>query len=340
MRRARAFSTARVCSQKFSSEFSTISERVRTQSALSSAAARARQQLLRARKAAFLGQQEGAFGSSSAEGAGSKAFAAAELPAVIDLFHDFADREGNLSESRLQKLLAAVGEWPSEEVLQALFVEADTDHSGGIDLQEFLAASDLILAQNPARVTLVVGGPGSGKGLLCSRLVKECAASHISSGDMLREEVAAGTPIGKEVRSIMERGDLVSSELITKLLHRRMRAFGGRRLLLDGFPRSRQNAIDFEQQCGRPELALHLVCPEEIMIERILKRAEIEGRSDDTPEGARQRVEVYKSSGQPTMDWLREKRVPIIELDASGTPYEVWSQLLVVGRLMRDAVAF
>jgi adenylate kinase len=156
---------------------------------------------------------------------------------------------------------------------------------------------------------------------------------------MLREEVKASTPIGQQVASIMARGDLVSSELITTLLRRRMRAFGGRRLLLDGFPRSRQNAIDFEAQCGRPELALHLTCPEDIMIERILRRAESEGRADDNRETATQRICVYKEAGSPTLDWLRERKVPIVELDSSGTPCETWNQLLVVGRLMRSAVA-
>ena len=113
------------------------------------------------------------------------------------------------------------------------------------NLDEFLAASDALLASNPARSILLVGGPGSGKGTICKRLVAECGVSHVSCGDMLREEVAADTPLGKECSAIMQRGELVSSELIVTLLRRRMRRFGGRRLLLDGFPRSKQNAIDF-----------------------------------------------------------------------------------------------
>jgi adenylate kinase family enzyme len=143
-------------------------------------------------------------------------------------------------------------------------------------------ASHRILGSSPARAILVVGGPGSGKGLLCSRLVAECGVSHVSCGDMLREEVQRSTPLGIQVRKtprwprswpnfsplqlyshrnawaslhllgqpnsflarqcaeIMQRGELVSSEVITTLLRRRMREFPGRRLLLDGFPRSRQ----------------------------------------------------------------------------------------------------
>ena len=75
------------------------------------------------------------------------------------------------------------------------------------------------------------------------------------------------------------------------------------------------------------------------MIDRILKRAALEGRADDTREAALRRIEIYNEAGRPTMEWLRERKVPIVEIDASGTPYEVWQQLCVVGRLMRNAVA-
>jgi adenylate kinase family enzyme len=194
---------------------------------------------------------------------------------VVDLFDDFACGDSReLNKDGLRSLLNSIGEWPDEATLTELFQVADTDRSGLIDLDEFLSASDKLLASNPARCILVVGGPGSGKGHLCSQLVRHCNVSHISSGDMLREEVAAGTPLGQQVAAIMERGELVSSELIVTLLRRRMRQFGGRRLLLDGFPRSQQNAIDFGDQCGRPELALNLVCSEEVMLQRILKRAQ------------------------------------------------------------------
>lgn len=186
---------------------------------------------------------------------------------------------------------------------------------------------------------LVVGGPGSGKGVLCERLIDECGVSHVSSGDLLREEVEAGTPLGKEVAEIMKNGDLVPSATITTLLRRRMRQFPGKRLLLDGFPRSRQNAIDFNKQCGRPELALNLVCSDETMIERILHRGQSGGRADDNEETARKRIATFHAQGGPTMEWLREVGVPIIEIDCSGTPEDVWNQLLSVGRLMRPAVA-
>lgn len=271
--------------------------------------------------------------------AGTRAFMPAELPAVVDLFSDHADSAGHLNRDGLQRLLGSIGERPDAEMLQQLFEAADADESGHICMQEFLVASDMLLAENPARCILIVGGPGSGKGRLCERLVAHCGVSHVSCGDMLRQEVQADTPLGREVSGIMQRGELVSSDLIVTLLRRRMRAFPGKRLLLDGFPRSEQNAIDFEARCGVPELALHLKCTDEKMVERILKRGQLENRADDNPETAARRLRVYHDSSAPTLAWLEARGVPIVELDCNGTQENVWSQLLAIGRLMRGAVA-
>ena len=161
--------------------------------------------------------------------AGGKAFLASELPAVMDLFSDFAgdvDDDGKqvLGLDGMKNLLDSVGERPSEDDLAALFEAADADGNGTVDLDEFLHAADAFLGTHPARCCLVVGGPGSGKGVLCDRLVAECNVAHVSSGDMLREEVAAGTPLGKECAAIMERGDLVPSSTITTLLRRHVLA--------------------------------------------------------------------------------------------------------------------
>jgi adenylate kinase len=268
----------------------------------------------------------------------------AELPAVIDLFMSFAkkagaDRRPVLDLDGLRRLLDAIGEHAEEPTLSQIFRAADTDHSGEIDLDEFLVASQKLLSKAPARSVLVIGGPGSGKGLLCARLVAECGVDHVSTGDLLRQEVARATPLGQMCAEMIRKGELVPSEIITTLLRRRMGEHHGKRLLLDGFPRSQQNAIDFERQCGKPELALSLACHEEIMLERILYRSKIEGRADDNIEAARNRIATFKAQGAPTLEWLRGAGVPIIELNVNGTPDEVWEQLIAVGRLMRAAVA-
>jgi len=137
----------------------------------------------------------------------------------------------------------------------------------------------------------------------------------------------------------MKRGGLVSSAVITTLVRRHMRSFPGRRVLLDGFPRSLENALDFVTLCGKPELALHLDCDDTVLMERIIKRSQQSGeaRPDDNFETALKRLRVFHKFHQPTIEWLREQHVPIVNLDCSGTPENVWQQLLAIGRLMRPA---
>jgi adenylate kinase len=192
----------------------------------------------------------------------------------------------------------------------------------------------------PAGILLVVGGPGSGKGHLSKRLEKECGVVHLSSGDLLRDEVRRDTVLGRQVQDIMAKGELVSSAVIVTLMRRVMRNHPGKRVLLDGFPRSLQNAHDLVELCGRPQLALHLECDDTILMERILKRSGEGGtqRDDDNIHTALKRLRTYHKFHNSTMEWLREQHVPIVNLDCSGTPESVWEQLSAIGRLMRPAV--
>jgi adenylate kinase family enzyme len=203
-------------------------------------------------------------------------------------------------------------------------------------------SADTILGDAPARIVLIVGGPGSGKGLLSKRLEADCGVVHLSSGDLLRDEVQRNTFLGRECASIMERGELVSSAVIVTLIRRRMRDHPGKRVLLDGFPRSLENAHDLVELCGVPELALHLQCDDTILMERIIgrgRKGQEEGaaRADDTFDTALTRLRTYHKYHDPTMDWLRNNHVPVVNLDCSGTQDDVWEQLLAIGRLMRKA---
>jgi len=305
---------------------------------------------------------------------GSVAFGECEISALSDLFLQFAKTKDGVNEGapylnlkRIRLLLESIGERDIDDAtLSTLMDEIDLSHSHSnadddndnnngrqlLGLDRFLGAADRILGKAPARVILVVGGPGSGKGALCERLARDCGAVHLSCGEMLREEVEADTPLGREVADIMSRGDLVSSAVVTALMRRRMRNHPGRRILLDGFPRSLENARDFVELCGPPELALHLDCDDTLLIERILARggrsardaeraASSEGggvRSDDNVHTAIQRLKNYHKHHHSTMSWLKEIRVPIVELDCSGSKEDVWGQLAAIGRLMRPAV--
>ena len=285
--------------------------------------------------------------NSSTPVEGRKAFADCEIGPITDLFLQYAKKSKLQDElgcylclDGVKELLNSIGERRNDETVLEFFKAADLNQDGKLHLDEFLKAADLVLGQTPARIVLVVGGPGSGKGILCSRMAKECNVVHLSSGEMLREEVEKGTPIGREVQDIMARGDLVSSALITALIRRKMRDFPGRRVLLDGFPRNLENARDFSHLIGKPELALHLYCDDTILMERILKRSREnigEIRSDDNIDTALTRLRNYHNAQQPTLNWLKEQHVPIVNLDVSGTPESVWSQLVAIGRLMRPA---
>lgn len=282
---------------------------------------------------------------------GSKAFAECETDAIQDLFFQFAkcdyaggvDEMGSyLSLKGVEELLNSIGERPDEKTLIKLFNEADSNNDGKLHIDEFLVGADTVLGGAPARMVIVVGGPGSGKGILCDRLVEDCGVVHLSSGELLRDEVEQDTPLGREVAGIMARGELVSSAVITALIRRRTRKFPGRRVLLDGFPRSVENATDFLNLMGKPELALHLNCDDTILMERIIKRQK-EGeengttRADDNFDTALQRLRTFHKYHHSTMEWLREQHVPIVNLDCSGSPENVWNQLLAIGRLMRPA---
>lgn len=296
--------------------------------------------------------------------------------AIADLFDQYAqerqEKDKNTGEmvtvktldiNDLENLLVGIGKKPANRyTLEQLFEVTDLDGNGTIDSTEFIENSAVFLSDTPARILLVIGGPGSGKGLLSKRLQQECNVVHLSSGDLLREEVKQQTSIGKTVQDIMSRGELVSSALIVALMKKRMRDHPGKRVLLDGFPRSPQNAMDLVTLCGKPELALHLVCDDTILMERIMTRGmqsssrnsetssensstatttnnsnEVR-REDDNFYAALHRLRTFHTFHTTTLEWLKEQHVPIINLDCSGNHESVWQQLVAIGRLMRPAV--
>jgi adenylate kinase len=261
--------------------------------------------------------------------------------ALLDLMHQYGKvRNGELSMDwhDVYDLLNGIGESPTDLCVQKLFEVADVDADGLINTKEFLANNDTFLVGRPARIILVVGGPGSGKGVLCERLVKETGVVHLSSGDLLRAEVAEGTALGRHVYDIMKSGQLVSSAILVTLMQKKMKGHPGKRILLDGFPRSQENAKDLVTLCGKPELALHLECDDTVLMERIMKRSMSGNRADDNFETALQRIRNYHKYHGLTMDFLREEHVPIVNLDCSMTADGVWEQLRGIGRLMRPTV--
>ena len=154
------------------------------------------------------------------------------------------------------------------------------------------------------------GPPGSGKGTQASHLAADLAIPQISTGDLLRSHVARGTDLGRTAKPIMESGALVPDDLVTAMLKDRLAekdAAGG--ALFDGYPRTvaQAAALDgiLKERDARIGAVLFIDVPDAPIVERLVKRAQLEGRADDTPETIRERLRVYREKTAPLADRYR-----------------------------------
>ena len=187
---------------------------------------------------------------------------------------------------------------------------------------------------------VLMGAPGSGKGTQAALIVKELGLPHISTGDLLRAAVAAGTELGKQAKAVMDRGELVSDDIVLGLLEERLAeddAAGG--FILDGFPRNiaQAEALDaLLERLGQPvDEALQIDIDEEQVVKRIAKRAALEGRSDDTEETVRNRLNVYAEQTAPVVDYYAQRGV-LSRVLGDGSIEEVFERIRAVLQLHAD----
>jgi len=167
-------------------------------------------------------------------------------------------------------------------------------------------------------VVFVLGGPGSGKGTQCAKLVEEFGVVHLSAGDLLRAHVKSGTEDGNMVKAMIAEGKIVPSSVTIGLLKKAMLESGKTKFLIDGFPRNAENREAFEKEDG---IDIHFVlffdCPEKVMEKRILSRNE--GRSDDNVKTIRKRFKVFIDQSMPVVNhykgmgkvhWVNSNRDP------------------------------
>jgi len=157
---------------------------------------------------------------------------------------------------------------------------------------------------------VLLGAPGSGKGTQASRLKDSLGVPHISTGDLLRAAVAANSPLGQKAKVVMERGELVSDDLMLGMLEERLgQPDVANGFILDGYPRNlaQANALDqLLNRIGQPvDIAVQLDVDTELLIQRIAGRAQAEGRADDSPEAVRNRLRVYSDQTAPVVDYYR-----------------------------------
>jgi adenylate kinase len=203
-----------------------------------------------------------------------------------------------------------------------------------------------------ARLNLVVlGKQGAGKGTQCKRLVDDYVIPQISTGDILRAAVKAGSPLGKEVAGVLESGGLVSDELVNKLVLDRMNQDDAKRgALFDGFPRTLNQAEALDALLGDDgvKLVLNLDVSTDLVTERLSSRrvcqecgtiyreADIEAisgtcekcggdviqRADDQPEAIRKRLDLYERDTAPLLSFY-EKRGLLVTVNGDQTPEQV-----------------
>jgi adenylate kinase len=181
-------------------------------------------------------------------------------------------------------------------------------------------------------IGIIFGPPGSGKGTQAARIEKEFHLAHLSTGQILRAEVARGTEIGREVARIMAAGDLVPDDIIVSIVRQRLPASeAGAGVLLDGFPRTLQQAQALDamlaQEGHRVDFVVALDVPESELIQRILHRAAIEGRSDDTPEAIAERMHEYHKLTEAVLDYYRKQGVRVEEVDGTGGADAVFERI-------------
>jgi adenylate kinase len=157
---------------------------------------------------------------------------------------------------------------------------------------------------------LLLGPQGSGKGTQANRIAAEYGIPHIATGDMLREAIADGTPLGRRVKPIYDAGELVPDDLMIDLIRERLGEDDAREgFVLDGFPRTMVQAEALDpmlKEIGRDlDVVFELQIPDEICIQRLLRRAAEEGRVDDTPDAIATRLRRYHEETEPLVEHYR-----------------------------------
>ncbi|MEM1509891.1 MAG: adenylate kinase [Thermofilaceae archaeon] len=188
-----------------------------------------------------------------------------------------------------------------------------------------------------------IGPPGIGKGTYAAAISQRYGIPHVSTGDILRDEVKKGTELGKRVKEYLDRGALVPDELIIEIVRKRLNQEDCKHgFILDGFPRTIKQAEELDK-ITKIDLVFNFIAPEEVIIDRISGRricrvcgaiyhvkyippkvpgicdkcgGELYQRDDDKPEVVRKRLEVFKAQFEPIINYYRGKRL-LVEIDAS-----------------------
>jgi adenylate kinase len=179
---------------------------------------------------------------------------------------------------------------------------------------------------------VILGPPGAGKGTQAKLIGAEASIPHINTGDMLRAEIAADTDLGRRVHAIVDRGDYVPDDLMIELIRARLEQDDTTEgFVLDGFPRTlaQAEALDRmleEIERGELTVVLNFQVSDDCAVERLRGRAVKEGRSDDTPDVIRHRLDVFHEQTEPLVGYYRNKGI-LVGIHADRTVDEVFAEV-------------
>ncbi|XP_060207538.1 UMP-CMP kinase 3-like isoform X1 [Lycium barbarum] len=182
--------------------------------------------------------------------------------------------------------------------------------------------------QKKVKIVFVIGGPGSGKGTQCEKIAQQFGYTHLSVGELLRQEINSGSETGSMIQKIMKEGKLVPSDVTVRLLQQAMQEMDSDKFLIDGFPRNEENVKTFENLANmEPEFVLYLDCPQDEMERRLLSRNE--GREDDNIETIRKRFKVFMESTVPAVEYY-ESKGKVRKVDAGKSIDEVFESIKAI----------
>lgn len=186
---------------------------------------------------------------------------------------------------------------------------------------------------------LIIGPPGSGKGTQAARITERLGIVAISTGDIFRANVKGGTPLGLEAKQYMDAGDYVPDSVTNRMVRDRLKQEDvAEGFLLDGYPRTSAQVDELdailEENNTSLDVVLQLTADSDELVARLLKRAEVEGRADDTEDVIRHRLDVYEKQTQVVVDRYLERGI-VRHVDGLGEIDEVTNR--VMGALEGDA---
>jgi adenylate kinase len=158
---------------------------------------------------------------------------------------------------------------------------------------------------------VLFGAPGAGKGTQAEKLVQKYGLVHLSTGDMLRSEIARGTERGKQAQQLIDKGNFVPDSMVVEMIEEKIgQNKAAKGFIFDGFPRTIPQAEMLDRMLAEHGLPIHIMitldAPEDLLVERLLNRGKVSGRADDQNEGVvRDRIAVYHEKTEPLIDYYK-----------------------------------